>query len=126
MKSQIPNRHTCSLFVRCHGFDHTLRVSLAVVFALLSMVGSMFGQESPRVLAGSTPGVVAQGKDIGPEDPEKQIEITVVLQRRNEPGFQQVLQQLYTPGSPIFSPMADNGTIRRKLCAQPCRCENRQ
>jgi len=73
-----------------------------VLLTLLSTVGQAFGQGNPRLLAGSTPGLAIQGQDLGPEDPQKEVEITVVLKRHNETMFQQVLQQLYTAGSPLF------------------------
>jgi subtilase family serine protease len=71
----------------------------AVVVLAASFVSAQGG---PKVVTGSTPGLVTQAQDLGPEDPGKEITVTVVLQRHNEAAFQQALQQMYTKGSPLY------------------------
>ena len=71
----------------------TLRPSFGVClfrFATALLLSSLASAQSGNlhVLAGSTPGLVAQGHDLGPEDPAKRITVYVWLKRHNEAAFE--------------------------------------
>jgi len=65
------------------------------------MVGSGFAANG-RVLAGNTPGFVATAQNLGPEDPNRVITLTVMLQQRNLGERDALLKALYTKGSPSY------------------------
>jgi subtilase family serine protease len=75
------------------------------LFLLTTSMLSNFATAQPdslHVLAGSTPGLVAQAHNLGLEDPNKQITVYVWLKRHDESAFQTQLRQVYTKGSPNY------------------------
>jgi subtilase family serine protease len=75
--------------------------SLGVLLAFLAMMGSAFAA-SGRTLPNSTPQLVATAQNLGPEDPSKVINLTLWLQVRNQPAFDELVRQMYTKGSPNY------------------------
>ena len=73
-------------------------------FTAVLLLSSLAGAQSGNLhlLAGSTPGLVAQAQDLGAENPARQITIYVWLKRHNEAAFEQLLRKLYTKGSPQY------------------------
>ncbi len=68
-----------------------------VAIALFASMAS--AQGNLMVLPGSTPRLVTQSQDLGPEDPGKQITVSILLKRHNEVAFRELEKELYTPGS---------------------------
>jgi len=112
MKSQITEQlidavsleETTNVASLTSGRAFSRRFGVAVLqFATIVLAASFASaQGGPKVIKGSTPGLVRQAQDLGPEDPDKQITVTVVLQQHNQAAFQQTLQQIYTKGSPLY------------------------
>jgi subtilase family serine protease len=70
-----------------------LRTSIPfLMFALLALVG--FAQSSGRS--------VAKPQNLGPEDPARVITVTVWLKQHNKAALDELVRQMYEPGSPNY------------------------
>lgn len=69
-------------------------VALLLILALTAS-----GFAAARVLQNSTPGIVQTGKNLGPENPAAVIEVTVRLQQHNLAAREDLVKQMYTPGT---------------------------
>jgi subtilase family serine protease len=74
--------------------------SLAILLAL-TLMGSAFAA-SGRTLANHTPGFVATAQNLGPEDPNRVITVTLMLEQRNVAQRDALLKALYTKGNPLY------------------------
>ena len=112
MKTQITNQHidprnahkttNVAAMPPLRSLGRILRSTILRSAAIALLAGTASAQGNLQVLTGSTPGFVSQAKDLGAEDPGKQITVSVWLKRHNEAAFQELLRQQYTPGSPTY------------------------
>jgi cytochrome c oxidase assembly protein Cox11 len=83
------------------------RHSLFVASRVLSGLVALFAVQpvwsaQPQVLRGHVPAVVSQLTPIGRLPAEQRLKLAIGLPLRDPGGLDQLLQQLYQPGSPIF------------------------
>ena len=87
-----------SIFKGLSGF----RTGVCVLFALLAlMLGTGFSQSASQI-ANNRGDVLANSKDLGPEDSSKQITINVWLKQHNKDAFDTLVRQMYQKGSPNY------------------------
>ncbi len=90
------------------------RITLLLVFVLLTAV--CFAQQpAGRMVANNTPHFVANAKNLGPEDASKVIDVTVWLKHHNTSALSQLIQQLYTKGSPNYHRWLSPGSFNAQF-----------
>jgi subtilase family serine protease len=82
-------------------------VALAALTMVLLLAGgagaqSASGAVTSQVIAGNTPGFIATGKNIGPEEASTTISVTLWLQPRNRTTLDTLAEQLYDQSSPNY------------------------
>jgi subtilase family serine protease len=85
-------------------FGFVALAALTMVLLLASGAGaqSASGAVTSQVIAGNTPGFVATGKNIGPEEASTTISVTLWLQPRNRATLDTLAEQLYDQSSPNY------------------------
>ena len=80
------------------------RTVVATLLTVLSlMVGWGFSQSTTaHVIANHTPRFIANAQNLGAEDASKRMSVTVWLNQRNKPAFDEALRQMYLKGSPSY------------------------
>src|SRR5690348_215878 len=79
-----------------------LRTGVCILFAVLVlMVCNGFSQSASQI-AHNRADVLANSKDLGPEDASKQITINVWLKQHNKEAFDDLVRQMYQKGSPNY------------------------
>jgi subtilase family serine protease len=68
--------------------------SVAFVCVTLLLVSTLFAASNPKT--------VSKAQILGPEDPAKTITVTVWLNEHNKPVLDELVRQMYQPGSPNF------------------------
>jgi subtilase family serine protease len=79
------------------------RTFFAITFAIMvAMSSSQAGAATGKLLANNTPGYVATGKNLGPEDAANVIEVSLWLQLHNRDQFDALTRSLYDRTSPNY------------------------
>jgi len=78
------------------------RTRVCVLIAMLAlMLGTGYSQSASQI-ANNRGNVLANSKDLGPEDSSKQITINVWLKQHSKDGFDILVTQMYQKGSPSY------------------------
>src|ERR1700691_54741 len=85
-------------------FGFVVLAALTMVLLLAGGAGaqSAGGAVASQVIAGNTPGFVATGKNIGPEEASTTINVTLWLQPHNRATLDTLAEQLYDKSSPNY------------------------
>jgi subtilase family serine protease len=85
-------------------FGFVVLAALTIVLLLAGGAGaqSIGGAVASQVIAGNTPGFVATGKNIGPEEASTTISVTLWLQPHNRATLDTLAAQLYDKSSPDY------------------------
>ena len=84
-------------------------IAVSLAFALLATSG----------LAQSHSGVFAKPQIVGAEDPSKRITVTVWLKQRNKAAFDELVHQIYQPGSPQYHHFLTHEQYRAQFAPSP-------
>src|ERR1700683_3024059 len=85
-------------------FGFVVLAALTMVLLLAGGAGaqSAGGAVASQIIAGNTPGFVATGKNIGPEEASTTISVTLWLQPHNRAALDTLAEQLYDKSSPNY------------------------
>ncbi len=75
-------------------------VAAISILLVIALAGSAFA--GTKILTNSTPGFVRNTQSLGPESSSKVIPVTIWLQLHNVAARDQLLKEMYTPGSPNY------------------------
>src|SRR5277367_3425903 len=79
------------------------RMFFAIAFAIIvAMTSTQAVAVTGKLLANNTPGYVKTGKNLGPEDAAKVIEVSLWLQLHNRDQFDALTRSLYDRTSPNY------------------------